>query len=501
MATPVVSGVAALIKSLYPAWNPQQIASQLLATADNIDSTNPGYEGQLGAGRINAAAAIGPEVMTPQVIAVSGIGAAGGAVSFLDAGDVIGIQFSHVMDAVSVLDDSNYQLVYLGPDGLDGGGDDVLIPLTMLTTTYDAFPGRGVQLSVGATGVAGNYELRVSGLSSSDGALLGSFVRGFNRAETPPIAFQADATVDDFEDGNTTEYTEQTKGGSSRKSNASAASVAARDGEYGLEDATTTGAGGWLYRDDVVVEQGDVISVWIQSTDDTPYSGRAYFGFGASSQGTLSMIMGRNTGSLVLQRNAGYGYEDLASAPQAWRADRWYRFEIEWRTTDNLTPDGNNIIGRLYDKDGATLLNTIEAYDDTISSGGIAFRAFDSTKYYDTVEVGHRDEPAASVAIAAALDARPFGHTQSLQRPSRRWAVNDSQSANAGLVAVTQRDHRHWGNWKLPATDTRTANWLADHTSPPRTRSAVATDAIFAETFTDDDGAIDDSLPFVAAFA
>ena len=57
MAAPVVSGAAALLKSLYPNWNNIQIMKALLSTADSIDSVNPSYIGKLGSGRINILAA------------------------------------------------------------------------------------------------------------------------------------------------------------------------------------------------------------------------------------------------------------------------------------------------------------------------------------------------------------------------------------------------------------------------------------------------------------
>ncbi len=53
-AAPVVSGLAALIKSQHPDWSPSQIMRQIFLTADNIDHLNPQYAGQIGSGRINA---------------------------------------------------------------------------------------------------------------------------------------------------------------------------------------------------------------------------------------------------------------------------------------------------------------------------------------------------------------------------------------------------------------------------------------------------------------
>lgn len=57
-AAPMVAGAAALLAGAHPDWRPDAIISALLATADNIDSVNPGYPGKLGAGRLNAGRAL-----------------------------------------------------------------------------------------------------------------------------------------------------------------------------------------------------------------------------------------------------------------------------------------------------------------------------------------------------------------------------------------------------------------------------------------------------------
>lgn len=58
MASPQVAGLAGLMLSLNPSLSPADIESCILSTADNIDGANPSYIGQLGAGRINAQAAM-----------------------------------------------------------------------------------------------------------------------------------------------------------------------------------------------------------------------------------------------------------------------------------------------------------------------------------------------------------------------------------------------------------------------------------------------------------
>jgi len=54
MASPLVSGLLALIKSYMPKSNNSKILEILLANADNIDSLNPRYQKLLGYGKINA---------------------------------------------------------------------------------------------------------------------------------------------------------------------------------------------------------------------------------------------------------------------------------------------------------------------------------------------------------------------------------------------------------------------------------------------------------------
>lgn len=53
MASPVAAGLIGLIRSQHPEWTVTKSYYQLVGTADNIDDLNAGYEGLLGAGRIN----------------------------------------------------------------------------------------------------------------------------------------------------------------------------------------------------------------------------------------------------------------------------------------------------------------------------------------------------------------------------------------------------------------------------------------------------------------
>lgn len=54
MATPVVSAIAAMVRQCFPSYTPAQVRAALIAGCDNIDTLNPGYQGLIGMGRVNA---------------------------------------------------------------------------------------------------------------------------------------------------------------------------------------------------------------------------------------------------------------------------------------------------------------------------------------------------------------------------------------------------------------------------------------------------------------
>ena len=66
MSAPFVSGSAALLLFLHPQWGRQQVLDRLSATSRFLDDLNPEIGGELGAGGLDAAAALAPDglVMT-----------------------------------------------------------------------------------------------------------------------------------------------------------------------------------------------------------------------------------------------------------------------------------------------------------------------------------------------------------------------------------------------------------------------------------------------------
>ncbi|MDA0986331.1 MAG: S8 family serine peptidase [Bacteroidetes bacterium] len=54
MSSPLVAGIAALLKSKYPTMSATDIMFRICGTADSIDNLNPSYKGLMGYGRVNA---------------------------------------------------------------------------------------------------------------------------------------------------------------------------------------------------------------------------------------------------------------------------------------------------------------------------------------------------------------------------------------------------------------------------------------------------------------
>ena len=159
--------------------------------------------------------------------------------------------------------------------------------------------------------------------------------------------------------------------------NAVRSTAAAHDGTYGLDQQ---GTGQWIYRSDAAaqVTVGDTLSVWLDFSGSA--DGRAYFAFGATATGTLSLVAAPNTGQFLIQQNVGFGFGDVAAVNQTFVANHWYRLEVDWGTS-------GAIVGKLFDSNGTTLLQTVSGATTAITSGGFGFRSIGSDKFWDTVTV------------------------------------------------------------------------------------------------------------------
>ena len=68
MASPVVAGAAALLKSVFPQLTAKQLKERLKTTSQNIDNLNVGLEHQIGSGRLDINAAVNLQITDASVI-------------------------------------------------------------------------------------------------------------------------------------------------------------------------------------------------------------------------------------------------------------------------------------------------------------------------------------------------------------------------------------------------------------------------------------------------
>jgi hypothetical protein len=109
---------------------------------------------------------------------------------------------------------------------------------------------------------------------------------------------------------------------------------------------------------------GTRLSIWARGG-----TGRFYFGFDASAGGAKSFVASFNTNDIRFQNNVSYGYTELTTSAQTYVTGRWYRLEIEIMA-------GGVAVGRLFDQDGTTQLNSVTHAFGTIGTGGVAIRSF-----------------------------------------------------------------------------------------------------------------------------
>jgi subtilisin family serine protease/subtilisin-like proprotein convertase family protein len=128
MAAPIVAGTAALIWAAHPGYTRDQVVSRLSTTADDLNFLNPAYEDQLGAGRVNAGAAVGTAAATSRLGPLSGLPGPGQSTPY--AITTFTLHLPNPL-AVSSVAASSFDLREAGPDGQFDTADDRLIPFTI----------------------------------------------------------------------------------------------------------------------------------------------------------------------------------------------------------------------------------------------------------------------------------------------------------------------------------------------------------------------------------
>jgi outer membrane protein OmpA-like peptidoglycan-associated protein len=152
---------------------------------------------------------------------------------------------------------------------------------------------------------------------------------------------------------------ENTSNGTSVKSKGSAHS-----GSYGIFFNKNIA---YLKRYDIQIGfPGQTISCWFRFHAKT----NAYLGFGENSIGMghgYYLVLAPERNSFDFRKSADYTYPNLKTNSQTYQLNVWYRAEVVFNTTTNVT-------GNLYAANGKTLLNSITVEIPELTPGGIAFK-------------------------------------------------------------------------------------------------------------------------------
>ena len=226
MATPVVSGVAALIWSAHPSWTRDQVVATLLGTADAADfyANNPGFDDQLGTGRVNAYRGVTEVLPAPRFGNTYGLPPEGRTAGFVNTFTVLSpYRFDPtVVDAgdpnSSPVNPAAFELRGAGADGAFGSADDVLVPLTIngglpyrigsngFTFTFPSLAPGQYRFTAVAARLSDPFGQKLDG--NGDGTGGDDFVRTFSAAPT-----LSGAVYEDFNGSGTADAADGAAGG------------------------------------------------------------------------------------------------------------------------------------------------------------------------------------------------------------------------------------------------------------------------------------------------
>ncbi|MEL7833495.1 S8/S53 family peptidase [Fodinibius sp. Rm-B-1B1-1] len=102
MSTPVVSGLAALVKDVNPSWDPERIGMQIRGSASYIDKTNSSFEHQLGHGAINAYEALNTNLPGMKIVSQEFLNSNGNKLALGEEG-TIELQITNVANDTPAL--------------------------------------------------------------------------------------------------------------------------------------------------------------------------------------------------------------------------------------------------------------------------------------------------------------------------------------------------------------------------------------------------------------
>src|SRR5690606_9317396 len=215
--------------------------------------------------------------------------------------------------------------------------------------------------------------------------------------------------------------------------------AAARSGSFGA--TLTTGAWWKNSNPGAVINDGESFSYWFRAA-----TGRAYIGFTSDDFATqaYTVVAAPNTGNLLIQRNNGFGFADIAtSAPVTWSATEFYEIVASY---------SNGVItAEVFNSSGVSLAPPIMADTGHLTGGTMFIRGFSSVQIDDLEFGGRASENAlvldynsmngigASATAAAGLNplvtTTPGDFVAAL--PTTSWRMVTIDNPSNGFDAAT----------------------------------------------------------------
>ncbi|MFQ5569385.1 MAG: S8 family serine peptidase [Rhodothermales bacterium] len=148
-SSPLVAGIAALVKTLHPEFTVDQLREQIRVTSDNVDDANPNFRGRMGQGRVNALRAV-TETNNPAIRLTDLAYTVSGFNNDIDSGETVSLTatitnfLANASDVtVELVSADPFAVVTSGPVavGALASGATVSVPLTF-DVANDTPPGR-----------------------------------------------------------------------------------------------------------------------------------------------------------------------------------------------------------------------------------------------------------------------------------------------------------------------------------------------------------------------
>jgi subtilisin family serine protease/uncharacterized protein YdeI (BOF family) len=417
-ATPYAAGVAALVKSAFPAYTPAQIRDKITSTAQDVTSveSGSGWDRYAGYGLVDAAAAVGgAPVNNPPVAAFNGSPLSGDfplLVSFTDASSNTPTSWSWTFG--------------------DGGTSSAQNP----SHTYTA---------------AGNYtvSLTASNAYGSDGETKTGYITvttpqtGGDYATLPYTA--------GFEGGAFDQYWTSTSNNTGRIQLTTANTP--HSGSYHMTmDCSSNGTystnEGWLHLDLTGQSQVDMTYWWKDFSDETHTGDGVYF----SSNGGTSFVKVQDLNGASYTNNVWRQWDlDVTALAAANGLSLSSTFVIKFQqydnymaTTDGMAFDDISVVGSIVVPDEVTV--TYPNGGETLTGGGSANITWTSAGSFTTVDIDYSTNGGSTWVDVVNGTANDGAYT---------WSVPS--------VATTQGQIRIVGG---TASDASNANFTITYTAP-----------------------------------